>query len=39
MAAGVSDHVWKLPELIALLENAEQTPTRRGSYKKRAVSD
>ncbi len=35
MAAGVSDHVWKLPELIALLEDAEAMPTKRGSYKKR----
>lgn len=39
VAAGVSDHVWKLPELIALLENAEQAvPMKRGPYKKRADS-
>jgi hypothetical protein len=34
MAAGISDHVWKLPELIALLEDAERVPTKRGSYRK-----
>ena len=36
VAAGVTDHVWKLPELIGLLEDAENVPTKRGSYKKRA---
>jgi IS1 family transposase len=36
VAAGVSDHVWKLHEIIALLENAEQAvPMKRGPYKKR----
>ncbi|MDQ5820153.1 MAG: IS1 family transposase [Actinomycetota bacterium] len=34
MAAGVTDHVWSLDELIGLLEAAESTPTRRGSYRK-----
>jgi IS1 family transposase len=34
MAAGVTDHVWKLTELIALLEGAETVPTKRGSYAK-----
>jgi IS1 family transposase len=37
VAAGVSDHVWRLPELIDLLESAERTPTKRGPYKKRAA--
>jgi len=38
MAAGITDHVWKLDELIALLEEAEATPVKRGSYAKtRAV--
>jgi hypothetical protein len=37
MAADVTDHVWKLPELIALLEQAEKVPTKRGrSAKTRA---
>lgn len=36
VAAGVADHVWKLHEIIALLENAEQAvPMKRGPYKKR----
>ena len=38
VAAGVTDHVWKLDELIGLLEAAESMPVRRGSYKKRAIS-
>ncbi len=41
VAAGVTDHVWTLDELIGLLEEAEATPIRRGSYAKRreAISD
>jgi hypothetical protein len=35
MAAGLSDHVWSLSELIGLLEEAESYPTKRGPYKKR----
>jgi IS1 family transposase len=34
MAAGITDHVWKLDEMIALLEKAEATPIKRGSYAK-----
>jgi hypothetical protein len=34
MAAGVTDHIWTLAELIALLENAERVPVKRGSYRK-----
>jgi IS1 family transposase len=34
VAAGVADHVWKLDELIGLLEAAEATPTKRGPYVK-----
>jgi hypothetical protein len=32
MAAGLSDHVWTLTELIALLDEAERVPTTRGPY-------
>jgi IS1 family transposase len=43
MAAGVTDHVWTLDELIGLLEAAEAVPTKRGRYAKtrerRTVSD
>jgi IS1 family transposase len=35
VAAGVTDHVWNLDEMIGLLEAAEQVPTKRGSYRKR----
>jgi len=34
MAAGVTDRVWTLNDLIGLLEEAEATPIRRGSYAK-----
>jgi len=34
VAAGVTDHVWNLRELIELLEAAEATPTKRGRYAK-----
>jgi IS1 family transposase len=34
MAAGLTDHVWTLRELIALLESAESVPTKRGRYAK-----
>ena len=38
VAAGVTDHVWKLSELVGLLEGAEQAvPMKRGPYKRRAV--
>ncbi len=33
VAAGITDDVWKLDELIAL-EAAEATPTKRGRYAK-----
>jgi IS1 family transposase len=36
MAAGITDHVWTLDELIDLLVAAEATPIRRGSYQRRA---
>jgi hypothetical protein len=34
VAAGVTDHVWTLDELIALLEAAESVPVKRGAYRK-----
>ena len=38
VAAGVADHVWKLSELVGLLEAAETAvPIKRGPYKKRAA--
>ena len=35
VAAGVTDHVWKIDEIIGWLEAAEATPIKRGSYKPR----
>lgn len=34
VAAGVADRVWKIEDIVALLEAAEATPIRRGRYSK-----
>jgi IS1 family transposase len=34
MAAGITDHVWTLDELVGLLVDAERVPVKRGSYAK-----
>ncbi len=34
MAAGVTDHVWTLDELIGLLEAVESVPVKRGRYER-----
>lgn len=34
VAAGVADYVWTLDEVIALLQDAESVPTKRGRYAK-----
>lgn len=39
VAAGVTDHVWTIHEIIALLEDAEATPIRRGRYQKTRERD
>lgn len=37
VAAGVTDHAWKLHEIIDLLEEAENAvPMKRGTYRPRA---
>jgi IS1 family transposase len=36
MAAGVSDKLWSLDDLVALVEANEPPPKKRGPYKKRA---
>ena len=36
MAAGVSDKLWSLDDIVALIEAREQPPKKRGPYKKRA---
>jgi hypothetical protein len=35
MAAGVSDKLWSLDDIAALIEANEQPPKKRGPYKKR----
>jgi hypothetical protein len=37
MAAGVSDRLWEVSDIVALLEATEATPGKRGSYKKEAA--
>jgi IS1 family transposase len=38
MAAGVSDRLWEIGDIVALVEKAEaKVPTKRGPYKKRAA--
>jgi IS1 family transposase len=38
MAAGVSDRLWEIGDIVALVEKAEsRVPTKRGPYKKRAA--
>lgn len=38
MAAGVSDRLWEISDIVALIEKAEsRAPTKRGPYKKRVA--
>lgn len=37
MAAGVSDRLWEVSDIVALLEAAEAMPGKRGPYKKMAA--
>jgi len=34
MAAGVTDRLWEVSDIVALLEAAELKPGKRGPYKK-----
>ncbi len=36
MAAGVSDRLWEVADIVALVEAREASPKKRGPYKKRA---
>jgi hypothetical protein len=39
MAAGVSDRLWEIGDIVALIEKAEsRVPAKRGPYTKRAAS-
>ena len=35
MAAGVSDQLWEISDIVKLVEAAEPAPKKRGPYKKR----
>jgi len=37
MAAGVTDHVWSMADIVAMIEAAEPAPAKRGPYKKKAA--
>jgi len=37
MAAGVTDRLWSVDDIAALVEVAEPVPAKRGPYKKRAA--
>jgi hypothetical protein len=34
MAAGVTDRVWDVKDIVAIIEAAEPAPAKRGPYKK-----
>jgi hypothetical protein len=36
--AGVTDHVWSIADIVAIIEAAEPTPTKRGPYKKQLAT-
>jgi IS1 family transposase len=37
MAAGVTDHVWNIADIVSMIEAVELVPAKRGPYKKRAA--
>jgi IS1 family transposase len=37
MAAGVTDHVWSVADIVSMIEANESAPAKRGPYKKRAA--
>jgi hypothetical protein len=38
MAAGVSDRLWEIGDIVALVEANDPKPVRRGPYKKTEIS-
>jgi len=38
MAAGLSDHVWSLEEIVMMADSYAPAPTKRGPYKKRTAA-
>ncbi|MBG53433.1 MAG: IS1 family transposase [Rhodobiaceae bacterium] len=39
MAAGVSDRLWDIADIVKMVEEAEAKPTKRGPYKKRTAEN
>jgi hypothetical protein len=37
-AAGVTDHVWSVADIVTIIEAAEPAPAKRGPYKKQATA-
>jgi hypothetical protein len=37
MAAGVTDHVWSIHDIVAIIEAAEPAPAKRGPHRKQAA--
>jgi len=37
MAAGLTDKLWSVEDIVALVDAAERKPGKRGPYKKRAA--
>lgn len=37
MAAGVTDRLWGIADIVSIIEAAEPAPAKRGSYKKQAA--
>ena len=35
MAAGVTDHVWDVADIVSIIKAGEPTPAKRGPYKRR----
>ena len=39
MAAGVTDRLWNMGDIVALIDTREGPPKKRGPYKKKAAID
>jgi len=39
MAAGVTDRLWEMSDIVEVIEAAEPTPKKRGPYKKQATQE
>ena len=38
MAAGITDKLWSVEDIVALVEASEPKPSKRGPYKKRIAA-